>query len=99
MSAKKTGEIVRQRLIKSKLKISGFDWRRGAVYKVMNNHLTENLGSLWKILPYRRKIGVTYPGMTGHDGKAVGVQDQGGHRGAAARDNNEGGRDSHQGCL
>ena len=64
MSAKKTGEVVRQRLLKSKMKFSGFDWRRGAVYIVMNKNLTGNLGPLWKILPYRRKVGGKQPGMT-----------------------------------
>ena len=64
MSAKRTGEIVRQRMRKSKMKYSGFDWRRGAVYIVMNKNLTGNLGTLWKVLPYRRKVGGTQPGMT-----------------------------------
>ena len=63
MSAKKTGEVVRNRLRRSEMKFSGFDWRRGAVYIVMNKHLTGNLAHLWKILPYRRKVGGTQPGM------------------------------------
>ena len=64
MSSKKTGEIVRSRIQKSKMKFAGFEWRRGAVYVVINKHLTGNLGALWKILPYRRKVGGTQPGMT-----------------------------------
>ena len=31
---------------------------------MMNKNLTGSLGSLWKILPYRRKVGGTQPGMT-----------------------------------
>ena len=64
MSSRKTGEIVRKRLMKSKLSFSGFDWRRGAAYVVINKHLTSNIGSLWKVLPYRKKVGGTQPGMT-----------------------------------
>ena len=64
MSAKRTGEIVRKRLMKSKMTFSGFDWKRGATYIVINKHLTSNIGSLWKILPYRKKVGGTQPGMT-----------------------------------
>ena len=64
MSAKKTGEIVRRRIMKSKMRFTGFDWRRGAAYIVINKHLTSSIGSLWKILPYRRKVGGTQPGMT-----------------------------------
>ena len=30
----------------------------------MNKNLTGSLGSLWKILPYRRKVGGMQPGMT-----------------------------------
>ena len=63
MSAKKTGEILRMRMMKSSLNVKGFDWRRGLVYIVINKHLTNNLGKLWKILPYRKKVGGTVPGM------------------------------------
>ena len=31
MSARKTGEIVRHRMMRSRMKFSGFDWKRGAV--------------------------------------------------------------------
>ena len=43
------------------------------VYIVINKHLTSNLGSLWNILPYRRKVGGTAPGMMSHamQGKSV----------------------------
>ena len=63
MTSKRTGEILRKRMMKSRLEVKGFDWRRGLVYIVINKHLTSNLGSLWKILPYRRKVGGTAPGM------------------------------------
>ena len=63
MSSKKTGEIVRKRIMRSGIEVKGFNWKLGLVYIVINKHLTSNLGSLWKILPYRRKVGGTTPGM------------------------------------
>ena len=68
MSARKTGEIVRKRLMRSTMEFDGFDWRRGAAYIVINKSLTSQLGSLWKILPYRKKVGGTQPGMTSRAG-------------------------------
>ena len=64
MSAKRTGEIVRKRIQCSPVNPEGFDWRVGAVYIVMNKHLTSQIGDLWKVLPYRRKQKGTAPGMT-----------------------------------
>ena len=64
MSASMTGEIVRRRLMKSKMSFEGFDWKRGATYIVINKNLTSRIGSLWKVLPYRKKVGGTQPGMT-----------------------------------
>ena len=63
MSAKRTGEIIRRRRMRSKMKVEGFDWRKGLVYIQMNHHLTGNLRNMWKILPYRSKVGGTAPGM------------------------------------
>ena len=57
MTSKRTGEILRKRMMKSKMEVRGFNWRRGLVYIVINKHLTSNIGSLWKILPYRKKVG------------------------------------------
>ena len=34
------------------------------VYIAMNKNLTSNLSGMWNILPYRRKVGGTQPGMT-----------------------------------
>ena len=33
------------------------------MYIAINKHLTGSLGNFWKILPYRRKVGGTAPGM------------------------------------
>ena len=78
MTAPRTGEIVRRRMMKSKMMIEGFDWKRGLVYIQMNKHLTSSLKSLWKILPYRRKVGGVTPGMAsqGMTGKRGRIEDQ-----------------------
>ena len=46
MSARRTGEIVRKRMMRSKMKVEGFNWRLGLIYIKMNRHLTSNLGNL-----------------------------------------------------
>ena len=51
MTSARTGEIVRRRMMKSKMKVEGFQWKVGLVYILMNKHLTTNLGKMWKILP------------------------------------------------
>ena len=78
MSAKRTGEILRSRMMKSQMEVKGFNWRMGLVYILMNKHLTTNLGKMWKILPYRKKVGGTAPGMAsqGMSGKNGKVEDQ-----------------------
>ena len=63
MTSARPAAIVRRRMSKSKIQLEGFDWKTGLVYIRMNKHLTPNLGSLWKILPYRRKVGGSAPGM------------------------------------
>ena len=64
MTSARTGRIIRRRLMKSSMKAQGFNWKVGLVYVVMNKHLTSDLGKLWKILPYRRKVGGTAPRMS-----------------------------------
>ena len=64
LSPKRTAEIVRKKMMRSPMKIQGFNWKMGLVYITMNKHLTSNLGSLWKILPYRKNVGGTTPGMS-----------------------------------
>ena len=78
MSAKRTGDIIRRRMMRSSMQIDGFDWKRGLVYIHMNRHLTGNLGRLWKILPFRRKVGGTAPGMgsRGMSGKSGSIEEQ-----------------------
>ena len=78
MTAARTGKIVRNRMMKSKMKIEGFDWRRGLVYIKMNKHMTSDLNSLWKILPYRKKVDGVTPGMAsqGMTGKRGKIEDQ-----------------------
>ena len=64
MSSKKTGEIVRKRIMRSNMDWQGFNWKVGLSYIVISKHLTSNLGTMWKILPYRRKVGGTEPSMS-----------------------------------
>ena len=63
MKSKNTGIIIRRQIQKSPLKIRGFDWRQGTRYIVMNKQYTGDLSRIWKLLPYRRKVGGTAPGM------------------------------------
>ena len=63
MQSVTTGRIVRQHVLRSPLKIEGFDWRQGARYIVVNRRYTGDLKCLWNILPWKRKTGGTVPGM------------------------------------
>ena len=56
MTARRTGMIVRERMQKSHMKLEGFNWRMGLVYIRMNRNLTPNIGGLWKLLPFRKKV-------------------------------------------
>ena len=73
LSSKKPGEIVRKRIMMSSVQLRGFNWKLGLTYIVIKKHLTSNIGTLWKILPYRRKVGGTTPWMAskGMQGKEV----------------------------
>ena len=46
LTAARTGEIVRKRLMRSPMKVEGFNWRMGLVYITMNKNLTPNLGKM-----------------------------------------------------
>ena len=48
---------------KSPIKIEGYDWKQGARYIVVNRKYTSDLRCLWSILPWRRKVKGTAPGM------------------------------------
>ena len=61
MKSTTTGKIIRQHVLKSKLKIDGFDWREGARYIVINKKYTGDLGCIWKVLPWCRKVQGTAP--------------------------------------
>ena len=50
--------------MKSTMNPEGFNWKMGLVYIRMNKQLTPGLGKMWKILPFRRKVGGVEPGMT-----------------------------------
>ena len=63
MSSQMTGKIIREHVIKSPMKIDGYDWKQGARYIVLNRKYTSDLKSLWNVLPWRRKVKGTAPGM------------------------------------
>ena len=63
MQSQTTGLIIRQHVLKSPIKMEGFEWRQGARYIVLNRKYTGSLKNLWSILPWRRKVKGTTPGM------------------------------------
>ena len=67
MTSETTGKIIRKHVLKSPIKIEGFDWKQGARYVVLNKQYTSDLQCLWGILPYRRKVNGTTPGMRSKD--------------------------------
>ena len=67
MSSAETGRIIRRHVLKSPIKMEGFDWKQGARYVVINKEYTSDLQCLWGILPYRRKVNGTTPGMRSKD--------------------------------
>ena len=46
MKSKNTGRIIRRRILKSKIKTRGFNWRQVIRYIVINRHLTDDLSSI-----------------------------------------------------
>ena len=71
LTSKRTGEIVRDRIMKSGLKFEGINYKQGLRYMMLNKHLTGSLKSLKRILPWRRKNGGTNPKMTGRMGSKL----------------------------
>ena len=71
LSSRRTGEIVRERVMKSSLEFEGFDYKQGLRYIILNKHLTGKLDSLRRILPWRRKDGGSNPKMTGTMGSKI----------------------------
>ena len=63
MQSKTTGEIIREHTIRSPIQMEGYDWRQGARYLVLNRKYTGSLKTLWGVLPWRRKVKGTAPGM------------------------------------
>ena len=67
ITSERTGLIIRKRVYKSPMKMLGFEWKEGARYIAMSKHLTGPLGSLRKVIPFRRKTGGVEPGITSAD--------------------------------
>ena len=65
IKSKNSGKIVREKVEESEIVFEGFDYKQGGRYIVMNKRYTGNLKPLWNVLPWRRKVGGTAPGMTG----------------------------------
>ena len=56
---------MRQKVERSELEFEDFDYKQGGRYIIMNKSYTGDLKPLWNILPWRRTIGGTAPGMSG----------------------------------
>ena len=54
MKSKTTGAIVRKMVVKSEIKIRGFNWKHGVRYIALNKHLTGDLGILRRLLPWTK---------------------------------------------
>ena len=65
IKSKNSARIVRGRVEESDIVFEGFDYKQGGRYIVINKHLTGDLQPIWNVLPWRRKVGGTAPGMTG----------------------------------
>jgi vacuolar-type H+-ATPase subunit H len=63
MTSINTGKIIRKHVLQSPIIIEGFDWRQGARYLVINKKYTGDIRGLWSVLPWRRKVGGTAPGI------------------------------------
>ena len=48
---------------KGDIKLEGLDLKKVALYVRMNKKYTSDLGKLWSILPFRKKVGGVEPGM------------------------------------
>ena len=71
IKSRNSARIVRNKVEQSGVKFEGFDFKQGGRYIVMNKRYTGHLKPLWNVLPWRRKLKGTAPGMTG---KATEVQ-------------------------
>ena len=67
ITSERTGRIVRERSMKSDMKIVEFDWMEGARYIAISPHLTGPLGKLKRLIPVKRKVGGVKPGITSKD--------------------------------
>ena len=65
IKSKNTGRILREKVEKSGVRFKGFDYKHRGRYIVMNKKYTGDLKPLWNVLPWRRKVKGTTPGMTG----------------------------------
>ena len=63
MKSVTTGRIVREHVLKSPLNIEGFNWRQAARYIVIKKRYTGDLQCIWKVLPWKKKVGGVMPGM------------------------------------
>ena len=46
LTSRRTGEIIRERIMKSKIEFAGLDYKQGLRYFVLNQHLTGYLKNL-----------------------------------------------------
>ena len=64
MTADTTGKIVRDRVMKSSMKVEGFRWKKAAIYIRLNRNLASKIpAEVRRYLPVRRKKQGVEPGM------------------------------------
>ena len=64
MTSKRTAKIVRKRVSESRMKMPGFNWKRGMIYIMANRHLLSNISNkVKKYLPVRKSDKGVRPGM------------------------------------
>ena len=63
MTSANTGRIIRRQISKSGMKIDGIDYKHVLLYIMLNKNMTGDLGSLVRLLPWRRGVTGTAPGM------------------------------------
>ena len=65
LSGKRTSKIVRKRIVMSRIKLEGFNWKKGMVYIKTNRSLTSGIPKeIRKFLPLRKSNQGVEPGMS-----------------------------------
>ena len=75
MKERNTARVCREQLVNivgnGDIQLKGIDMEQVTLYIRMNKNLTNNIGRLWKYLPFRKKTGGVEPGMASEGAKKV----------------------------